>query len=110
MRAQVIDLMRINKKLKKQLKEEQKRPSASECPNCPLMQQNMARFEEETDRMQEMCLLQKQKAAEETNQLRMKVNTLQKQNLTYKVNLDQLQSEKLTIMKKLVHTMMASNK
>ena len=110
MREKYLQLTKINKELKKRLDSEKIKATFAECLDCQMLKQDLIRIKEEADLMHEKYLEQKQKAAEESHQLKSQINQLQKGALKQKITIEDLCNEKQTIMKKLLYTNLFAEK
>lgn len=80
------------------------------CEECMSLKKKLRQCKDESDFTHELYLGQKQQFVELSHTFKEKVNSLQNTNSKLKIEMEEIQQEKRTIMRKLVHTMLKYDK
>ena len=105
LRESLMDSIKDKKNLRQKLQDEYKK-QFQDCTNCVSIKKKLKKSQEEADFNQELYFSQKTQYNEECHKYRVSLNEMRQENKKLKIENSDLQTEKRTIMRKLVQTML----
>ena len=100
-----MEAIKENKQIRQKLAIEYKKQSQA-CSSCLKLRQRLRKSQEEVEFNQDLYFSQKTQFNEECHKFRVNLNEMRTENQKLKIEIRELDSEKRTIMRKLVQTML----
>ena len=100
-----MEAIKENKQIRQKLAIEYKKQSQA-CSGCLKLRQRLRKSQEEVEFNQDLYFSQKTQFNEECHKFRVNLNEMRTENQKLKIEIRELDSEKRTIMRKLVQTML----